>query len=122
MRKLLSATFALTAAAAAAIGVAPAAGANSYSDSVVGAGYSYNDGADQFCVSASRSSGDSSATARLTSLEGTSRGPSISLGVENGGRRCASLATAYEDTHYQVVVRTYRNGRVVDTEVKRFYS
>lgn len=79
---------------------APAASANSFGDRYLGAGahLSYNDGTDTLCLWY-----DSSGPyqARLTASPTTSgRGPTRSLVVGPGQKKCASLATAYEDTHY----------------------
>lgn len=90
----------LAAAFGLALGAAPVASANSFSDRYLGAGahLSYNDGTDTLCLwYVSSGSYRASLTAEPTVA---GRGPTINLSVGPGQRKCASLATAYEDSHY----------------------
>jgi hypothetical protein len=78
---------------------APAASANSFGDRYLGGGahLSYDDGTDTLCLRNENSSYRASLTASPTTA---GRGPTLSFDVGPGKRECHSLATAYEDSHY----------------------
>jgi hypothetical protein len=85
------------------IGVASPAFANSFSGSDSSASWSYNDGADSFCVTGKNGNGVYVKLRPVTA----GRGPSYDTTVRGGsGKRCFSLATAYEDTRYSYAVGT----------------
>lgn len=91
-------TTAVAVLSVATFAVAPAAMANSFSGGNGGGSYSYDDGHDQFCVHALDRAQDW-ISVTLTPVD-RSRGPVKTVGAEDGGSQCASLATAYEDTKY----------------------
>jgi hypothetical protein len=81
---------------------APAALANSFTDTSMGGGgkVTYDDGADSLCVSLASTSGYD--VISLTASPVTAgRGPTLSFSVYRGHKTCKSLATAYEDTKYE---------------------
>ena len=91
-------TAAIGSAFVGALAVAAPASANSFgpTDSHGVVKVSYNDGADEFCVSGNYHHG----SVVYLVPETSGRGPSHKITVSDGETKCVSLATAYEDSRY----------------------
>ena len=87
-----------------ALAVGAPASANSFGPTGSGTGnlgtVSYDDGADQFCATATQHYGLSVEL----KPENSRRGPSYTIRAAQGETKCVSLARAYEDTHYSYQV------------------
>ena len=87
-----------------AVAVAAPASANSFGPTGSGTGnlgtVSYDDGADQFCATATQHYGLSVEL----KPENSRRGPSYTIRAAQGETKCVSLARAYEDTRYSYQV------------------
>ena len=81
----------------------PAASANSIDGTLSGAGaFSYTDGSDRFCVTASPNP-SRHISAAVRPVDGD--GPSFTVTARSGeGTQCNSLMYAYEDSAYRVTV------------------
>jgi len=108
---------AAVAMAAVALTAIPAS-ANSFNDSLPGGTFSYNDGADSFCVTAANKA---TISVTLTAISPAGPTRTVSDSWEDAGGHCVSLATAYEDTYYKASVHTTTPSAGYDT-VRRFYS
>ncbi|WP_323097635.1 hypothetical protein [Intrasporangium sp. YIM S08009] len=109
-----AAAIALTAVALTAM----PASANSFSGSLPGATYSYNDGGDSFCVTAGNKA---TISVTLTAISPAGPTKTVSDSWEDAGGHCVSLATAYEDTYYKASIHsTTPSGAYSTTE--KFYS
>ena len=121
---------AITAGAAIALtALAVPAYANSFSQRVYQGTVSYDDGHDRFCVHADETGIRDRAVIDVTLTPyDSSRGPVIHVGdVDTAGAQCASLATAYEDTHYKAVIKSLTHfdrlgGSTYETTTLSFYS
>lgn len=121
---------AAVAAAALTLPLAAApASANSFSGRIYQGSYSYDDGADRFCVHADEVNIRDRAVVSVTLTPfDSSRGPVVRLAdVDTPGRDCASLARAYEDTHYRAVIKSLLSfdrlgGSTYKTKTVDFYS
>lgn len=103
--------------------------ANSFTQRVYQGTVSYNDGEDRFCVHADETNINDRAVIDVTLTPyDSSRGPVVHLSdIDTPGGQCASLATAYEDTHYQAVVKSLTHfdrlgGSTYQTTKISFYS
>jgi hypothetical protein len=121
-----------TICAATAIGLtalAAPAYANSFTQRVYQGTVSYDDGHDQFCVHADETNINDRAVIDVTLTPyDLSRGPVVHVSdIDTPGGQCASLATAYEDTHYQAVIKSLTHfdrlgGSTYQTTKVSFYS
>ena len=103
-KRSLIKTAAIGSAFVGALAVAAPASANSFGPTGSGTGnlgtVSYDDGADQFCATATQHYGLSVEL----KPENSRRGPSYTIHAAQGETKCVSLARAYEDTHYSYQV------------------
>lgn len=128
MKKLLKSSVVGVAAAAACVAMAQPALANSFTKNVSDGTISYNDSTDTFCVQAFNSEGARWVEVTLSSVV-AGRGPTKTIRDNNNyyghsGSTCTSLATAYEDSQYRAVVRSYwgERGTTVSRGTTTFYS
>jgi hypothetical protein len=126
----------ITKAGAATVGTAIAltamaapAYANSFSQRVYQGSVSYSDSLDRFCVTADETGINDRAVIDVTLTPyDLSRGPVVRVSdTDTAGSQCASLATAYEDTHYRAVIKSLVsfdrvNGSTYQTTTVSFYS
>lgn len=98
--------------------------ANSFSGSTSPGGiYSYNDGADKFCVTAQYYNiYPARITVQLTPVNRVGPRRSVTDYTNDDSGNCVSLATAYEDTYYKAVIKGYDGTLLITTKVKYFYS
>jgi len=103
--------------------------ANSFTQRVYQGTVSYDDGQDRFCVRADETGIQDRAVIDVTLTPyDSSRGPVVHVGdTDSAGAHCASLATAYEDTHYKAVIKSLTHfdrlgGSTYETTTLSFYS
>ena len=103
--------------------------ANSFTQRVYQGSVSYSDSLDRFCVTADETGINDRAVINVTLTPyDLSRGPVVRVSdTDTAGSHCGSLATAYEDTHYQAVIKSLVsfdrvNGSRYQTTKVSFYS
>lgn len=102
--KIHKTVLAVVAAGGVMLGTVPAASAQTTGGSTADGRWHYDDGADKFCVTAAGpGSGHEGVSARLYPVT-AGRGPIRTLSAAPGQKKCTSLATAYEDTAYRLVL------------------
>lgn len=105
MRLPLKSSFVVALVAGITLALAPAAPANSFSTTISDVGsYSYDDGADRFCVKAYNGSQFRYIQAELKPVNGVGPSRFFSDDSTDSGSNCVGLATAYEDARYKAVV------------------
>lgn len=113
LTKITRSAVILTAMAGLAIGAAPAASAKSFTGSNGAGHWSYTDSTDRFCIQTVTNL----VTVQLKPVT-AGRGPSYTLHLGGDEHKCVSLATAYEDSRYHLVVTS----AYTDPKGKYFYS